>query len=115
MAGRLLQRLRTKDPALLVQQCHQAFTRLPFEANHERIAEELSKFLAAMKVRAAGAQARLAPLPLLGSRACAWLQGQHEALESDPDPRSMSMRLPQLRRRVPPPPAAARRRLIKRE
>ena len=70
MAGRLLQRLRTKDPALLVQQCHQAFTRLPFEANHERIAEELSKFLAALKVRVQlGARARLAPLPLPGSRA----------------------------------------------
>ena len=49
MAGRLLQRLRTKEPAQLVQQAHQAFTRLPFEANPERVADEIAKLLHSMK------------------------------------------------------------------
>lgn len=53
MAGRLLGRLRTKDPAQLVHQAHQAFTRLPYEANPERVADELSKILHSMKVAAA--------------------------------------------------------------
>lgn len=50
MAGRLLGRLRTKDPAQLVQAAHQAFLRLPFEANPERVADEIAKLLHSMKV-----------------------------------------------------------------
>ena len=51
MAGRLLGRLRSKDPGQLVQQCHQAFLKMPFEANPERVAEEISRLLHSMKVR----------------------------------------------------------------
>lgn len=50
MAGRLLGRLRSKDPAQLVQQCHQAFLKMPFEANPERVGEEVSRLLHQMKV-----------------------------------------------------------------
>ena len=52
MAGRLLGRLRSKDPAQLVQQCHQAFLKMPFEANPERVGEEVSRLLHQMKVGA---------------------------------------------------------------
>ncbi|PRW33057.1 Degreening-related dee76 [Chlorella sorokiniana] len=49
MAGRLLGRLRSKDPGQLVQQCHQAFLKMPFEANPERVGEEVSRLLHQMK------------------------------------------------------------------
>lgn len=52
MAGRLLAKLKAKDPAALVRDCHQAFMRLPFEANPERVAEEIAKLLHTMKARA---------------------------------------------------------------
>lgn len=68
MAGRLLQRLRTKEPAQLVQQCHQAFLRLPFEANPERVADEIAKLLHSMKVRGT-------PRPLITSVCIASLAG----------------------------------------
>lgn len=61
MAGRLLQRLRTKEPAQLVQQCHQAFLRLPFEANPERVADEIAKLLHSMKEAMFGEEEAGAP------------------------------------------------------
>lgn len=64
MAGRLLKGLgRSKDPKDLVQQCHQAFLKMPFEANPERVAEEIARLLHSMKVRRDGEVA--APLSLL--------------------------------------------------
>lgn len=61
MAGRLLAKLKSRDPAALARDCHQAFMRLPFEANPERVAEEIAKLLHLMKVgvgdRGAGAAA----------------------------------------------------------
>lgn len=66
MAGRLLQRLRTKEPAQLVQQCHQAFLRLPFEANPERVADEIAKLLHSMKVRGPCGLCAMAVIRCLG-------------------------------------------------
>lgn len=61
MAGRLLGRLRSKDPGQLVQQCHQAFLKMPFEANPERVGEEVSRLLHSMKVGAGGGPAHSSP------------------------------------------------------
>ena len=54
MAGRLLGRQRTKDPAQLVQRAHQAFLRLPFESDPERVADDIAKLLHSMKVEGDG-------------------------------------------------------------
>lgn len=51
--ARLLGKLRAKDPAALVRDAHQAFLRLPFESNPERVADEIAKLLHTMKVGAA--------------------------------------------------------------
>jgi hypothetical protein len=56
MAGRLLGRLRTKDPAQLVHQAHQAFQRLPYEANPERVSDEIARLLHSMKVSRGGSR-----------------------------------------------------------
>lgn len=43
-------KIRTKNPAELVARAHQAFVRLPYESNPERVVDEIAKLLLAMKV-----------------------------------------------------------------
>lgn len=49
MAARLFQKFKTSNPAELVQRVHAAFIRLPYESNHERVAEEIGRILATLK------------------------------------------------------------------
>lgn len=42
-------KIRTKNPAELVARAHQAFVRLPYESNPERVVDEIAKLLLAMK------------------------------------------------------------------
>lgn len=46
-------------PCRLVQRAHAAFIRLPYESNHERVAEEIGRILASMKARQAAGRAAL--------------------------------------------------------
>ena len=61
-----------RNPAELVAKCHQAFVRLPYESNPERVVEEISKMLLAMKVRRRLLRLRCAAPCVQG----AWAGGQ---------------------------------------
>ena len=50
MAGKLLQKLRIKNPGELVVKAHQCFVKLPYESNAERVIDEVGKLLHGMKV-----------------------------------------------------------------
>lgn len=50
----MLSKISKKNPAELVARAHQAFVKLPYESNPERVVDELGKILLAMKVRGQG-------------------------------------------------------------
>jgi hypothetical protein len=50
----VFQKIKQRNPAELVAKCHQAFVRLPYESNPERVIEEIARVLVAMKVGLCG-------------------------------------------------------------
>lgn len=50
MAGKLLQKLRVKNPGELVVKAHQCFVKLPYESNAERVIDEVGRLLHGMKL-----------------------------------------------------------------
>lgn len=48
--SKILQRMREKSVAELVLKAHQAFQRLPYESNRDRLVEDIGRILASMKV-----------------------------------------------------------------